>query len=63
MHLVEVSVGAKKLLDFIIGKGSKKFPCAELLQVEHICDYLSRMCVAHMTTTRKSNIKSFLLHG
>lgn len=43
MHLEEESVGVHKLLDFI-GEGSKFSSCsAELLQVDHICNILSRM--------------------
>jgi hypothetical protein len=52
VHLVEARVGAHKLLEFIIGEGSKSFSCVELLQVEHIWDKLSRMCVAHIIATR-----------
>ena len=63
VHLVEARVGAQKLLDFIIGEGSEIFSCSELLQVERICDKLSRMSVAHITDTKKSDIKSFMLHG
>ena len=52
VHLVEACVGAHNLLDFIVGEGSETFSCVELLQVEHICDKLSRMCVAHIIATR-----------
>ena len=60
---MEVSICAKKLLDFIISEGLESFSCLELLQVECICDKLSRMCVAHMIATKKASIKSFMLHG
>ena len=36
VHLVEVSVGAKKWLDLIIDEGLKSYSCVELLQVKHI---------------------------
>ena len=63
IHLVESRVSAKKLLHFILSEGLESFSCPELLQVEQICDKLSRMCVAHITATKKSHIKNFMLHG
>ena len=58
MHMVEAHVGAHKLLDIIIGEGVESISFVELLQVEQICDKLSRMCVAHITATRKSNTRA-----
>ena len=63
VHLVEACVGAHKLLNFIIGEGSESFSCAQLLQVECICDKLFRMCVAHIIATSKYDIRSFMLRG
>ena len=63
-HLVEAHVSAKKLLHFIISEGLDFILFyLRLLQVEHICDTLSRMCIAHIIATKNSNIKSFMLHG
>ena len=60
IHLVEACVSAKKLLNYIISKGSTSFYYSELLQVEHICHKLSRMCLAYITTTKKFDIKSLM---
>lgn len=62
VNLVEARDAGQKLLEFIIGQGSESFACSELLQMERICDKLSRMCVAHLTATQQSDIKSFMLH-
>ena len=31
--------------------------------MECICDKLSRMCVAHVTATKKTDIENFMLDG
>jgi hypothetical protein len=49
VQLAEARVAGQKLLDFMLGEGSSRFDCSELLQMERICDKLSTMCVAHVT--------------
>lgn len=61
IDLVEARVCGQKLLDFMLGEGSESFTCSELLQMERICDKLSRMGVAPVTATQLSVIKSFVL--
>lgn len=56
-------VGAHKLLYFIMGEGSRNLSCLELLQMEHICNKLSRMCFSHIIATKIYDIKIFILHG
>jgi hypothetical protein len=60
---VEVHVSAKKLWHFIISEGLESYSCLKSLQVEHICDTLSRVCLAHIIATKKFDIKSFMLYG
>ena len=38
-------------------------PCTMLLQVKHIRDKLSTMCVVHIIVTKRCDIKSFMLQG
>lgn len=62
IQVVEARVAAQKCLDYMIGEGSSSFTCAELLQMERICDKFSKLCVAHVTCTKSSDIRSFMLN-
>ena len=61
IQMIEARIASQKLLDFMVGEGSSSFTCSELLQMERICDKLSKMCLAHVTTTKQSDIESFVL--
>ena len=63
IHLVEARVGGKKYLDSLISEHSRSFPCSKLLQVERSYHKLFRICVAHISATKKFDIQTCMLHG
>ena len=61
MQLIEVCVVGHKLLDLMVGEGSSSFACSKLLQLQQIYNKLFKMCLAHVITTKRFHIKSFVL--
>ena len=51
----------KDVLNFMVGQGSQIFNTMELLGMEKIHDKLIRIGVAHLTSTKQCDIRSFFV--
>jgi hypothetical protein len=61
VKLGDAQNSANEVLSFMASHGSQGFTTIELLMMETICDKLTSVGVAHLTSTRKCDIMSFLL--
>ena len=52
---------AKKLLEFMLGEGCSTFVCSKVLQMERVCDKITKMCMAHVATTKHYDNKSIVM--
>jgi hypothetical protein len=52
---------ANDVLSFMASQGSQGFTIEQLLMMERICDKLTSIGVAHLTSTKKCDIRSFLM--
>jgi hypothetical protein len=51
----------KEVLSFMASHGSQGFTIAKLLMMKRICDKLISIGIAHLTSTKQCDIRSFLL--
>jgi hypothetical protein len=57
----DVQSSTKEVLSFMASHGSQGFTTTELLMMERICDKLISIGIAHLTSTKQCDIRSFLL--